>query len=129
MRRHLRIVVVVAIAVAGIVAAGAAVTSSRLFTGQKACGGFHVVLENASGSAVELRINDLLITTVQPNESANVAEYGGGAGPMPWDVRAIRANDGAVLATGHFEDDGSDGRTIRVLDTSGGHAAIVNYSC
>jgi hypothetical protein len=37
--------------------------------------------------------------------------------------------DGAVLFTAHLENDGSDGRRVRVTDSPGDEVALGDYTC
>jgi hypothetical protein len=96
----------------------------------KACGGYHVAIENATDSELAISFNGQPVTTVKSRETVSIAQWGGIRVPlMPWDVEAKRASDGVVLLTIHLEDDSSDGRRVKVEDPPAKVASVHAYLC
>jgi hypothetical protein len=96
----------------------------------KACGGYHIVIENAAQSEISIRINDEAVTTAAPGQTIDIAQIGNYAvEPMPWDVEVRRVADGTVLFSAHLVNDGSDGRQVRVTDSPGDQVTLRDYIC
>jgi|WetSurMetagenome_2_1015567.scaffolds.fasta_scaffold1066572_1 hypothetical protein len=96
----------------------------------KACGGYHVAIENATESELAISFNGQPITTIKSRETVSIAQWGGIRVPlMPWDVEAKRASDGLPLLTIHLEDDSSDGRHVKVEDPPAKVASVDPYMC
>lgn len=96
----------------------------------KACGGYHIVIDNVGQSAIAVRINGKAITTVKPGGTADIAQFGLYSSPaMPWDVAATRVKDKALLFTAHLDNDGTDGRRVQVGDKPQGAAALTPFVC
>jgi hypothetical protein len=96
----------------------------------KACGGYHLVVENAASSDISVIFNEQPVITIQPGRTADIAQRGIYPVPlMPWDVEARRVADGVVLLQMHLEDDGTGGQRVRVEDTPDQLAAVSLYIC
>jgi hypothetical protein len=98
------------------------------------CLGNHFVIDNVGRSDVEVRFNGNLVTTVNPGQTADIAQYPDQPGyglfkvpPLPWEVQVTRVTDGAVLLAIHLTDDGTDGRRFEVGDVAVAEAAGVAY--
>jgi hypothetical protein len=110
--------------------AGACVTAGRAPAPSKACGGFHIVIDNVGHAGVAVYLNDDLMTTVDPGDTVDIGQWGSyGAPHMPWDLALTRVTDHALLLAMHLEDDGSDGRRVKVGDTPVDQAAVTDYIC
>lgn len=122
------IVTVAAVALAGC-AAGTS-SGEAAAVPSKACGGYHVVIDNTGRADAAVSLNDEAVTTVAAGHSADIAQYGEFPAPrMPWDLKVTRTTDGAVLLTAHLENDGSDGRRVSVGDDPVAEAALSPYTC
>jgi hypothetical protein len=96
----------------------------------KACGGYHLVIENATRSEIAVSFNKQPVITIQPGQTADIAQWGNYPVPlMPWDVVAGRVADGVVLLQMHVEDDSTDGQRVRVEDIPDQVAAVSPYIC
>jgi hypothetical protein len=96
----------------------------------KACGGYHIVIDNGSGSEVALAVNGQTIRNLPRDETADISEWGNWhAGAMPWDLVVTRMPDGQPLLAVHLEDDGTDGRRVRLEQTPQSQADLAAYSC
>ena len=83
----------------------------------KACGGFHVVIDNVGGSAVSVALNGTILAEVKPGDTLNLAQWGSSGVPlMPWQVQVTRVADATVLLAVRLIDDGTDGRRFKVGD-------------
>jgi hypothetical protein len=96
----------------------------------KACGGYHLAIDNLGGSEIMVRINGSRVTSIEPGETADIAQWGTYSVPlMPWDVELRRLSDGVVVLSLHVVDDGTDGRRVRVGDTPVESAPTSAYVC
>jgi hypothetical protein len=85
---------------------------------------------NRAPVQVEVRLNGTLITTLQTDISADIAQWGSNNTPlMPWDVEVTRATDHGVLLRLHLVDDGSDGRSVEVVDSPAASPVVTAYAC
>ena len=120
--------IVVALALAG--CAGGTSSGGAAPVPSKACGGYHIVVDNTGHADVAVSLNDQAVTTVAAGQSADIAQYGQYPAPaMPWDLKLTRATDGAVLLTAHLANDGSDGRRVSVGDAPVAEPALSAYTC
>ena len=95
----------------------------------KACGGYHLMVLNRAPVQVEIRFNGSLMTTLQTDISADIPQWGSTTPLMPWDVEISRATDHVVLLRLHLTDDGSDGRSIEVVDSPAASPVLTAYEC
>jgi hypothetical protein len=111
--------------------AGVAYGVTRLVpNATKACGGYHIVIDNGSGSEVTLAVNGQNIRDLPPDQTADISEWGNWhAGAMPWDLVVTRMPDGQTLLAVHLVDDGSDGRRARLERAPQSQANLVAYTC
>jgi hypothetical protein len=125
MRRLLAVLVCLGLA------AGAIFGATRLIPGaSKACGGYHIVIDNGSGSEVAIVIAGQPIRNLPADQTADISEWGNWhAGAMPWDVGVTRTSDGLVLLTVHLANDGSDGRRLRIEPAPQSQARMADYTC
>jgi hypothetical protein len=125
MRRPLVVLVCLALA------AGVAFGATRLIpSSSKACGGYHLAIDNGSGSEVAIVINGQPVRNLPADQSADISEWGNWhAGAMPWDVEVTRITDGVVLLTAHLTNDGSDGRRVRIEPAPQSQTNMAGYTC
>jgi hypothetical protein len=96
----------------------------------KACGGYHLVVENAARSEIAVSFNEHPVITIQPGQTADIAQWGATpVPPMPWDVYVRRVGDDVVLLQMHVEDNGTDGQRVKVEDIPDQVAAVSSYTC
>jgi hypothetical protein len=114
-----------------VLVAAAVFGASRLIPGSsKACGGYHVAIDNGSGSEISIVINDQSIGNLAANQTADISEWGNmHAGAMPWNLEVTRISDGLALLTVQITNDGSDGRRIRIEASPQSQANMSPYSC
>lgn len=113
------------------VVAGVVFGATRLIPqSTKACGGYHIVIDNGSGSEVAIEVNGQAITYLPRDQTADISEWGNWhAGAMPWDVLVTRTSNGQALLTIHLTDDGSDGHRVRVEPAPQPQANLASYTC
>ena len=130
--RRLVLAIFILLATAGCAAAGTtpSATAPQMPAATKACGGFHLVLDNVGQADIEVRINGALVTTVTSRENANISRLSNRNVPnMPWNVRITRVTDGATLLAVQLTDDGTDGRHFQVGDAPIAQATGGAYIC
>lgn len=102
----------------------------HFINGNKACGGYHLIVDNTGTAEITVIVNNQPILRVPPSQSRDISEWGNyHAGPAdPWVVEVERTNDGTVLMSTVLFNDGSDGRRVEVGDPSS-DVAWSGYGC
>jgi hypothetical protein len=96
----------------------------------KACGGFHVVIENATGARLLVSFNGDLVTEVKAGATAGIAQYGSYRVPeMPWAVEVVRSIDAVVVFSGSFRADGTDGVRVHIESEPVAGASTSPFVC
>lgn len=124
--------VVVALIVAGLLAGCAMAGSSPTPSpgNSKACGGYHLAIENLAGTTISVEFNGQHITNVASGTTADIAQWGVFAVPsMPWNIEISRADDASILLALRLVDDGMDGRRLTVVDPPAPTPDLMAYLC
>jgi hypothetical protein len=108
-----------------------------------ACGGFHLLVVNQTGSEIAVAINGARVAIVPPTQVIHVVQAGRattspgfgrveiiemfwGLPPLPWDVAVSRTIDRFVWVTHRFDRDAGEAARIDVTGTA---PAIAFGSC
>ncbi len=127
--RRVTALVLMLLLVAGCTSA-APVTTPIGPSAPKACGGFHVVIENATGFALRISINGEPVVDVDQGATPNVAQFGNYRVPaMPWRVEVSRIPDQVPIYANTFQADGTDGVRVRLEVSPAVPASPSPFSC